>query len=254
MSWHYLQAQEAVSSDRLPLDTELFAQSKSTPSVGKSSSRGSAKDIFQGSLFGTTFALSPDFPGAGSSTLSLADFLARISRPQDVERDWKARRAGFGCIWLVSSPKSNRGKSSSRTAPCCEPVALSPSCRTLPPSGMMRLGVCSRLKMLEPRTSEEECSFLLPTITTRIGRRQKGRVISDGTRERRLTAEEYLEKLLPTPTALDTLTGGPWIAFREWMMGWPIGWSGLQPLATDRFREWCDWHMPRSQESWDSND
>jgi len=24
----------------------------------------------------------------------------------------------------------------------------------------------------------------------------------------------------------------------EWLMGWPIGWTGLQPLVMDRFREW----------------
>ena len=69
-------------------------------------------------------------------------------------------------------------------------------------------------------------------------------------------------KSLPTPTAarygsnrggangrtgkirpsLEALTGGPWISFREWMMGWPLGWSGSAPLATDRFQQWFDWH------------
>lgn len=28
----------------------------------------------------------------------------------------------------------------------------------------------------------------------------------------------------------------------EWLMGWPIGWTGLEPLATDRFREWLELH------------
>ena len=69
-------------------------------------------------------------------------------------------------------------------------------------------------------------------------------------------------KRLPTPTAarygsnrggangrtgkvrpsLEALTGGPWISFREWMMAWPLGWSGSAPLATDRFQQWLDWH------------
>lgn len=67
---------------------------------------------------------------------------------------------------------------------------------------------------------------------------------------------------LPTPTAqlygsnqggaagrsgvvrpsLERLTGGPWISFREWMMGWPIGWTACEPLATARFLEWLRWH------------
>lgn len=72
----------------------------------------------------------------------------------------------------------------------------------------------------------------------------------------------FKEPLLPTPTAntygsnqgggagrtgnkhpsLETLTGGAWIAFREWLMGWPIGWTALEPLGTDRFRRWLRLH------------
>lgn len=28
----------------------------------------------------------------------------------------------------------------------------------------------------------------------------------------------------------------------EWLMGWPIGWTALQPLGTDKFREWQQQH------------
>ena len=28
----------------------------------------------------------------------------------------------------------------------------------------------------------------------------------------------------------------------EWLMGWPIGWTALQPLETDRFQEWSQQH------------
>lgn len=69
-------------------------------------------------------------------------------------------------------------------------------------------------------------------------------------------------RLLPTPTAklyannrggaagrlgkvrpsLEVLTGGPWISFREFLMGWPIGWTTLELLATGRFQEWLHWH------------
>lgn len=31
-------------------------------------------------------------------------------------------------------------------------------------------------------------------------------------------------------------------AFVEWLMGWPIGWTDLKPLATDKFREWRQQH------------
>lgn len=35
----------------------------------------------------------------------------------------------------------------------------------------------------------------------------------------------------------------------EWFMGWPIGWTALELLATDRFRPWCVSHGI----SWDPN-
>ncbi|RYD23249.1 MAG: hypothetical protein EOP87_26630 [Verrucomicrobiaceae bacterium] len=28
----------------------------------------------------------------------------------------------------------------------------------------------------------------------------------------------------------------------EWFMGWPIGWTGLEPLATGSFPQWFRWH------------
>ena len=28
----------------------------------------------------------------------------------------------------------------------------------------------------------------------------------------------------------------------EWLMGWPVGWTALEPLAMDKFREWLEKH------------
>jgi hypothetical protein len=30
--------------------------------------------------------------------------------------------------------------------------------------------------------------------------------------------------------------------FVEWMMGWPLGWTDLQPLETDKFQQWLHAH------------
>nr|WP_290034281.1 hypothetical protein [Acinetobacter pittii] len=29
----------------------------------------------------------------------------------------------------------------------------------------------------------------------------------------------------------------------EWLMGWPIGWTDLKPLETDKFQSWLQAHM-----------
>ncbi|WP_256658079.1 hypothetical protein [Pseudomonas sp. D(2018)] len=36
--------------------------------------------------------------------------------------------------------------------------------------------------------------------------------------------------------------------FVEWVMGWPPGWTDLQPLEMDKFREWQQQHSPISQQ------
>ena len=28
----------------------------------------------------------------------------------------------------------------------------------------------------------------------------------------------------------------------EWLMGWPLGWTDLKPLETDKFQKWLDEH------------
>jgi DNA (cytosine-5)-methyltransferase 1 len=28
----------------------------------------------------------------------------------------------------------------------------------------------------------------------------------------------------------------------EWLMGWPLGWTDLKPLETDKFQKWLDAH------------
>lgn len=51
-----------------------------------------------------------------------------------------------------------------------------------------------------------------------------------------------------TPIGGGSATEGPssallnpeWV---EWLMGWPIGWTALTPLAMDRFRQWQDSHL-----------
>jgi hypothetical protein len=44
-------------------------------------------------------------------------------------------------------------------------------------------------------------------------------------------------------TALSTQAGGKlnpmWV---EWLMGWPLGWTDLNPLAMDKFQKWLEQH------------
>ena len=36
-----------------------------------------------------------------------------------------------------------------------------------------------------------------------------------------------------------------WMPFREWLMGFPVGWADKTPLAMHRFQQWLDSHGKR---------
>jgi hypothetical protein len=40
----------------------------------------------------------------------------------------------------------------------------------------------------------------------------------------------------------ETITGQLNPMWVEWLMGWPLGWTDLKPLETDRFRQWLEKH------------
>jgi hypothetical protein len=51
-------------------------------------------------------------------------------------------------------------------------------------------------------------------------------------------ARAQLRKVV-TPEELNGSLNPEWV---EWLMGWPLGWTDLKPLETDRFQQWLDSH------------
>jgi DNA (cytosine-5)-methyltransferase 1 len=47
---------------------------------------------------------------------------------------------------------------------------------------------------------------------------------------------------LVSPEELTGPLNPEWV---EWLMGWPLGWTDLKPLAMDKFREWQQQHSGR---------
>lgn len=70
---------------------------------------------------------------------------------------------------------------------------------------------------------------ILPTPMASLGGSNRGGGGREGKDEKRRPS-------------LESLLGGLWISFREWMMGWPIKWTALEPLETGRFQQWLDSH------------
>ena len=110
------------------------------------------------------------------------------------------------------------------------------------------------LKVPTPRKHDGEKGAVSATETTR-------RRVLEGTANLPEFIQEASRIKVPTPTVQDSANNGPpsqmernspplnavvggplnpdWA---EWLMGWPIGWTDLQPLGTDRFQQWSSSH------------
>lgn len=151
-----------------------------------------------------------------------------------------------------------------KTSPDLFPADISePSSLTWPRWGMWDDGEFWELPTLERHIGESDCGLLpTPTATDHKSECMNPSLVQNrlenSNKGVRLT--EYLHRrTLPTPMAgnnhwggrLDEL-GGSGNPFRgteigrlrlnpcwvEELMGWPIGWTDLKPLGTDRFQAW----------------
>lgn len=114
---------------------------------------------------------------------------------------------------------------------------------------------------VEHRIIENEFGYSLPTPSaTSYGTNQGG---SAGRKGKIRPSLETMARtgIFPTPKATDADHGGKnardsngtphlssiaggklnpeWV---EWLMAWPIGWTGLEPLEMDKYRSWLQQH------------
>lgn len=230
------------------------------------------------SRFGMTSEPLTESRGAELLTLFLAASRARTSAQPEAAPGLTAHEADSGQKWRGSFAKYDPATRSWKT----HQFSLLGDCtefsETWPRWGSMRNGECWERPMSERPTGENE-SGLWPTPTCGGGGQtlSEGTTPQGKTPEGRkqtVCLERYVQqverKVWPTPTAtahkgwsknhnrastddrLDYTVereasesgsiGRLNPQFVEWLMGWPIGWTELQPLETDRFREWLQQH------------
>jgi hypothetical protein len=134
-------------------------------------------------------------------------------------------------------------------------------------------GSLSALTTLDFGTSASASGALLPTPTARDWKDTAGMALErpDG-KPRTDRLPMYLFSLVRSagiPWKTMTATGAPTVTAKglpvliagpdycpelpEWLMGWPIGWTALSPLATARFRAWQLQHSDFSPSSSDAS-
>jgi len=259
MSWHFLRGEEAVSWDPASLDGPPSALSRSIPTAAAYYSHGSETECSRGSPSGTTSVHSADPPGAGMWTSCPEDSPAPTSAQREAGEACEARHRSSGSKCSVSSGRSGLPGCSSKTHHIYGSEAWERSSKGLPAWGTMRRGVVFRRGKPVLSTYDPVCGLLLTPTATGNEQAPLGQKWPLQRRLREAVADLQIWGNLPTPTprnhgsmnagktrrrSLDSLTGGPWICWREWMMGWPIGWTALEPLEMDRWLEWLYWHGP----------
>jgi hypothetical protein len=201
------------------------------------------------SRFGMTFAPLTDGLGVELLTWFLAAFRARTSRLPARAQESTANAPDCGGRWRELSVRYDRDSSSWRTHRSLWDEDLSACSLILPKWGSMRDGVLSELQMLERPTTANDAG-LLPTPpasnTQAHHMRSGGRTARscwptptvNDSKSCTLPLSQVKRKSIPGALLRDGEKAGgqlnpPWV---EWLMGWPLGWTDLKPLETDRFR------------------
>lgn len=227
MSWHYLQEQEAACWDRDSLDGAPSALLSLIPTAAKCCSPDKETDYSTGSQSGTTLGRSMANHGEGTSTSSLEGFRARTSQRPEAVKESAGFGAGCGPRWRGSFVKYDHDMCSWKTHQCSLFEGLESFSEIWPRWGLMLDGECWELVPAVPGTKGGG-SGSWPTPTARDYKGYSTR--------NRWTVPNVLKQLFPKTS------GAPHPRFIESLMGWPIGWTALEPLETDKFQQWLDLH------------
>ena len=239
VSWHFLQGQEAVSWEGSCLDGAPSALLSLIPTVDESYCNAKPTYTYRGFQSGTMCEPSTADRGADTSTSLAADFPARTYRPQDAAPDSTEPNQDYGKSLHASSGKCSPRTSSSKTPRCYALEDLCESSKILPPAGITRAGMCWALPTSAPRTRASACGSW-PTPTTRRVINDHALASQEWGRKRNWQGVLGLPGLMTSQNGISGKVLNP--QFVEALMGWPLGWTALEPLATDRFQQWLQWH------------
>jgi hypothetical protein len=263
MSWHYSQGLVVEYLEASSQDGAVFAPLKETDTPETYCWRDKTTESLSLFQFGMTCELSTADPGVALLTWFRGDFLVRTSALRE--------QCGDATAWRVSDPvyggrccallgRFALPMFSVKTRPPCELQDWFKSSKDLPRSAMLHAGSLWELIPSDCITNASGFGSTLPTPTARDWKDTFG--MSPERRDGK-TRLDRLPMLLfslvrsagMSSTTLKALTAARTVELKdlaqveisgpdycpelpEWVMGWPIGWTELKPLATDRFQQW----------------
>lgn len=253
MSYIYLQEEGEESLADCFSDIALCALSKLKNTAEERCCNDSGTDCCPASQSGMMSRPSTADRGEESRKSSAEASHAKTSaklEPQPEEKDSKENGLACGEKWHGSLARWNPNTSSWKTPQCSLLEGLDEFSETWPQWGMMQGGDAFPLPMLVPPISGTEFGYL-PTPEASLGLFDKPATMGLVTCERKETTgcrpsgAKIGNSLRWHPEFIHEWqrTGGELNAeWTEVLMGWPIGWTDLQPLETDKFRRWWQQH------------
>jgi hypothetical protein len=227
MSYTYLQELEAVSSADYCWDTDPCALLKLSHIVGRCCCNANATDCCHVSRSGMMSALSMEHPGAVELTSCAGDSPAKTLVPpvqtmmlMDSNEDWRESILACGTKWLESLKRFPPLRCSSKTHPISALRDCTSSCNSLMRWGITQGGVSLGLNILAQTTAESACGYL-PTPTCHNAK--EGAYPAEYTRK--------------SPTLAACIGGKVNPRWNEQRMGFPVGWTNLEPLAMHKTLE-----------------
>lgn len=234
MSWLFSQALVEEYSEGTSLDGEPYAQLNVMPTPHKFWRNDKTMKSSDLSRFGLTLRLLTEDHGAALLTWFREVSLARTSAlPVRAPAYPKAQDLDFGAIKHGSFAKWNLHSHGWKTVQRSLFGDSSLFLEIWPKWGSMQNGVCLEVDSLAPPIKETESGFWHPTPTARDW---KG--ASNGQKEDFSRWTTWLHKNI----SHDHYTTYPNPSCSEKVMGWPIGWTELEPLGMDKFQQWQQQH------------
>ncbi|MCY1516694.1 hypothetical protein D9M68_513420 [compost metagenome] len=243
MSWLFSRALVEEFSGECSWAGELCVPLSVMPTPHRFWRNDKTMEPSQLSRFGLTCAVLTADRGEALLTQYLEASRARTSRRQARARGSSVAAQSSGVRWHESSTRYDPKRSTWRTHRCLWDEDL-PSCSvTLPKWGMTRTGVLwepgiSALPMPEIEFGWSQETLPTPIVAMAKGSSQNALTKKDGSTRLRTRLDYWIER--------DGRHGRLNPEYVEWVMGWPQGWTALQPLEMAKFREWQRQHSPSS--------
>ena len=261
MSWLFSQALVAAYSEANSLDGEQFVPSSGNPIPQAYLSPDKMTDFSRLSRFGMTYKPLTENLGAAVLMWCQEDSRARTLALREKAQELTESEAGCGEKWHASFTKYDPDSRSWKTAQCLLLGDLELFSETWPQWGLMRSGECWERLTLERLTRGTESglspdgvtTFHTPNTTGLDGGSNSRRALRKRTATLPTVVKSDYAARRPTenwqgksdlPSVVWTQAGGTqnpqmppaklsadWV---EWLMGWPLGWTELKPLATDK--------------------